>query len=186
MQTRQLRSKIRERTNLVLRPRPGNTRQGFLVLGRRVMPCALGRSGLLARKREGDGGTPLGTWRLMEVRYRPDRVARPVTGLPVRALRPDDGWCDAAGDRNYNRAITLPYPASAEAMWRDDHLYDIVVVLDHNTRPRARGLGSAVFMHLAREGYQPTQGCVALSRHDMEFLLSQCGTGSALAVQFVP
>jgi len=182
MRTPQFPSKLRERTAIPLRSRPGNRQQGVLALGGRVMRCTLGRSGVLARKREGDGGTPLGTWRLVEVRYRPDRVKRPLTRLPVRASRAGDGWCDAACDRNYNRAVTLPYPASAETMWRDDNLYDIVVVLDHNTRPRARGLGSAVFLHLARDGYAPTEGCIALSEHDMRRLLARLDARSTIAI----
>lgn len=186
MRTPHFPSKLRERTAIPVRSRPGNRRQGVLALGGRTMRCALGRSGILARKREGDGGTPLGTWRLVEVRYRADRVARPVTRLAVRASRPFDGWCDAPGDRNYNRAVTLPYPASAETMWRDDRLYDIVVVLDHNTRPRARGLGSAVFLHLARDGYEPTEGCVALAERDLRMLLARSRPGDAIAVLFAP
>jgi len=136
----------------------------------------------VARKREGDGATPAGRWNLLQVLYRADRVARPLTVLPVRALRPSDGWCDAPGDRNYNRPVSLPHPASAECMWRDDALYDIVVVLDHNTRPRLRGRGSAVFIHLARENYAPTEGCIALKSHDLRLLLEACRPDAAITV----
>ena len=118
----------------------------------------------------------------MQVFYRADRVPRPRTALPVRALRPNDGWCDATGDRNYNRPVTLPYAARAERLWRGDGLYDIVVVLDHNTAPRARGRGSAVFMHIAREGYAPTQGCIALKLHDLRALLEASGPGAAITI----
>ena len=96
---------------------------------------------------------------------------RPRTGLRLRPLQPDDGWCDAPGDRNYNRPVRHPYPASAEKMWRTDDLYDVVVVLDHNQRPRVQGRGSAVFLHMARDGYEPTAGCVALGRTDLLKLL---------------
>jgi len=116
------------------------------------------------------------------VLYRADRVSRPLTALPVHALRPGDGWCDASGDRNYNRLVSLPYPASAERMWRDDALYDIVVVLDHNTRPRLRGKGSAVFLHLVREDYAPTEGCIALKSHDLRLLLEACGPNAAITI----
>jgi hypothetical protein len=90
------------------------------------------RAGCRARKREGDAATPIGRWRLRAVFYRADRLPRPRTGLPVRALRPLDGWCDAVGDRNYNRWVRHPYPASAEKLWRSDSLYDLIVILDHN------------------------------------------------------
>ena len=100
----------------------------------------------------------------------------------MRAIRPADGWCDASGDRNYNRAVKLPYPASAEQMWREDELYDLVVVLGHNMRPRARGLGSAIFMHVARPDYAPTAGCVALSPPHLARLLGRLRPGAMIVV----
>ena len=142
--------------------------------------CAFGPAGPSVLKREGDGATPAGRWRLLQVFYRADRISRPRTALPLRALRPNDGWCDASGDRNYNRLVTLPYPARAERLWRDDALYDIVVVLDHNTRSRVRGRGSAVFLHVAKQGYAPTEACIALSPHDLRALLEVSGPGSAI------
>lgn len=151
------------------------TRRGLLRAGTRVWPCAMGRSGIRARKREGDGGTPRGTWRLVEAWFRPDRVKRPRTGLPVRVLGPREGWCDAVHDRNYNRRVRHPYPASAEIMWRDDGLYDVGVVLDYNRRPRMRGRGSAIFVHVARDGWLPTEGCIALERRHLEKLLALIG-----------
>jgi L,D-peptidoglycan transpeptidase YkuD (ErfK/YbiS/YcfS/YnhG family) len=116
------------------------------------------------------------------VLYRPDRLKRPRTGLPTRPLRPDDGWCDAVGDRNYNRHVRHPYPASAERLWRSDGVYDVIVVLDHNTRPRVRGAGSAIFVHLARPDLTPTEGCIALSRRDLLLVLAKLGRGTRLAV----
>ena len=145
--------------------------QGVLQVGAVRLPCALGRGGIRARKREGDGATPRGLWRLRLVYFRPERGRRPQTALPVQPLRPDDGWCDAAADRNYNRKVRRPYPASAEQMWRDDALYDVVIVLDYNERPRVRGKGSAIFMHIARPGFRPTEGCIALRAVDMRKLL---------------
>ena len=136
--------------------------------------CALGRSGQRPGKREGDGATPIGVWPLREVFYRADRIGRPRTRLPVRALRADVGWCDEAGDRNYNRRVRQPYPSSAEMMWRSDGLYDLVVVLGYNDRPRRQGRGSAIFMHVAQPGWKPTAGCVALRLHDLYRLLAHC------------
>lgn len=154
--------------------------RGVLWVGRLPVPCALGRSGRSFTKREGDGATPSGRWHLMGVFYRADRMKRPCTALPTRALRPDDGWCDAVGDRNYNRAVRHPYPVSAERLWRSDHLYDVIVVLNHNVQPRIQGAGSAIFIHLARPGYRPTEGCIALSRHHLLMLLARVGRRSIL------
>lgn len=165
-----------------LRVRSAASRVGVLELGPHRFPCVLGRSGIAASKREGDGGTPAGVWRLVEVLWRPDRGWRPVTQLPVRPIRPSDGWCDAPDDRNYNRPVQHPYAVSAERLWRDDHLYDIVVVLDHNRRPRVRGHGSAVFLHVARGGGVPTEGCIALSHRDLRLLLARAGRRAQVVV----
>lgn len=182
MWTRNGRSNIRERMTCIVRTRPGNPAQGLLSLGNCALPCALGKSGITTIKGEGDGATPAGTWKFLEVRYRADRVSRPLSRLPVRRARKRDGWCDTSGDRNYNRPVTLPYPCSAETMWRDDHIYDLVVVLSHNQCPRVRGRGSAIFVHLNREGYTPTQGCLALSQSHLLQLLALCGPGDRLQI----
>jgi L,D-peptidoglycan transpeptidase YkuD (ErfK/YbiS/YcfS/YnhG family) len=97
-------------------------------------------------------------------------------------MRPEDGWCDAPGDRNYNRPVRHPYPASAERLWREDELYDVVVVLGHNQRPRIRAGGSAIFMHVARPGYLPTEGCIALARRHLLIVLERLKPGSAVRV----
>jgi L,D-peptidoglycan transpeptidase YkuD (ErfK/YbiS/YcfS/YnhG family) len=160
----------------------GATR-GWVSSGDEVTRCALGRAGSRACKREGDGATPIGTWTLERVLYRADRLLRPRTGLPIDVIRSYDGWCDAPADKNYNRAVSLPYPASAERFWRDDHVYDLVVILSHNRRPRMRGCGSAIFIHLARPGYTPTEGCIALAERDLRRLLAVCGRGSVIRIR---
>jgi L,D-peptidoglycan transpeptidase YkuD (ErfK/YbiS/YcfS/YnhG family) len=116
------------------------------------------------------------------VLYRPDRLRKLRAGLPVQAMRRSDGWCDDVRDGNYNRKVRLPYAASAETLWREDHIYDVVVVLDHNSRPRAKGRGSAIFMHVARAGYKPTAGCIALSLGDLTRLLALLGPATAVYV----
>ncbi len=152
-------------------------------VGARRFRCAIGRGGIRLDKREGDGATPAGVWMLREVLYRADRIARPVTGLPVRALRADDGWCDAPGDPQYNRNVRLPYGASAEALWRHDRLYDLIVVVGYNDAPVVAGAGSAIFLHVARRGYKPTAGCVAFSRASLLAILSTADSRSRLVVQ---
>lgn len=154
--------------------------RGWLCVGPLRYRAALGRSGRKVRKREGDGATPMGCWRILNVFYRADRLRRPQTRLPITRISPLAGWCDAPHDRNYNRQVRLPYPASAERLWRDDHLYDLVVVLDHNQRPRVRGGGSAIFLHIAREGYRPTEGCVALSAKDLVQVVRQLRPGAQI------
>ncbi|WP_454761950.1 L,D-transpeptidase family protein [Caulobacter segnis] len=158
---------------------------GRFELDGRILRCAIGKAGVIAGadKREGDNKSPLGTWTMREVWYRPDAYPDgPATALPVRATRPEDGWCDAPGDENYNRPVRLPYPASAERMWRDDHVYDLVVILGHNDDPPVPGMGSAIFMHLARDGYPGTEGCVALERPAIEAVLAVAKPGDAVEI----
>lgn len=156
--------------------------RGVLRVGQRAFPCALGRSGMRATKREGDGASPLGRHRLGDVLYRADRVPRPRTGLRVKTLRRIDGWCDGALDRNYNRPVRLPYSASHEELWRADRLYDIVVVVDYNVRCRSRNLGSAIFMHVADPNFGPTAGCVALKLAHLQQVLALLPRRAELAI----
>ena len=162
----------------------GNRSRGHLLVGPTVIPCALGAGGIVVDKREGDGGSPRGRFRLRGGAYRPDHLGlRPRTALPLRATRPGDGWCDESRDRRYNRPIRLPAPGvSAETLWRDDGLYDVVIDLDYNRGPIRRGRGSAIFLHLARDGYRPTEGCVALARADLLRLLLRLGPRTYLRI----
>ncbi len=157
---------------------------GRFDLGSDVTRCALGRGGVIAAeaKREGDGASPKGVWPIRRLLYRADRGPPPQTALPCAPIQPDDGWCDDPADAAYNRPVTHPYPASAEHMWREDHVYDLVVVLGHNDDPVIPGAGSAIFLHLAKRDYGPTEGCVALARADMEALLKMARPGDWLAI----
>ena len=155
---------------------------GTISFGGRTHRCALGSSGILAAKREGDGATPAGRWPLKRVLYRPDRHALPLTGLPLSAIQPDDGWCDDPADAAYNRPVALPHRSSAEAMWRSDHLYDLVVVLGHNDDPVISGAGSAIFLHLSRPTYEPTAGCVAVNFPDMIEILRHSLPGTEMLI----
>ncbi len=161
------------------------TADGFLDIGTARLRCALGKGGVrpAADKREGDGASPAGVWPIRRVLYRPDKVPAPQTALPVSAIGPADGWCDAPGDPAYNHPVTLPYPASAERLWRDDDVYDVVVVLGHNDDPVVDGAGSCIFMHLIRPGYLPTEGCVALAPADMAACLATATPGDAVEIR---
>lgn len=146
--------------------------------------AALGRSGVIAArdKREGDGCTPTGRYPIRRVLFRADRGPAPQTVLPVRRLREDDGWCDAPADTAYNCPVRRPFTASHEAMWRDDELYDIVVILGHNDDPPQPNAGSAIFLHCKRGDYQPTEGCVALANEDVRRFLSRVEPGDHIVI----
>ena len=167
---------------IAVRAKPGHPTQGWLVAGPLALPVALGRGGIRANKREGDGGTPRGTFRLRRVWWRADRTPRPRTLLPVRRIRGDDGWCEDPRDRHYNQPVRVPKGSPADRLWRDDRLYDLIVELDHNTRPRIAGRGSAVFVHVARPGFSPTAGCVALRTDALRRLLARIGPQTRIVV----
>lgn len=156
--------------------------EGWLVAEGERWRCALGRGGIIENKREGDGGTPVGSFRLRRLWVRPDRGPLPECPLPTRAISPEDGWCDDPDSPDYNRPLTLPTQFGHERMWRDDGLYDRVVELGYNDDPPIPGLGSAIFLHCAREGYLPTEGCIALARPDLDAVLPRLDIDSTLIV----
>jgi L,D-peptidoglycan transpeptidase YkuD (ErfK/YbiS/YcfS/YnhG family) len=160
------------------------TSDGRLLWAGREVRCSLGRGGVrdAVNKQEGDGATPLGHWPMRQVFYRPDRLPKPETGLPVVALSPDLAWCDDPAHSFYNRQVDLPFPASHEKLWREDHIYDLIVVLGYNDAPVVPGKGSAIFFHLARPDFSPTEGCVACAPEDLLDLLKAAKPGDELAI----
>lgn len=155
---------------------------GLLKVGELRFPCSIGRSGKSYLKREGDGASPRGSWQFRRLFYRADRLLPPRTGLTPRVMREHDGWCETVGDRNYNRLVRIPYATSHETMQRQDHLYDIVVELSHNERPRVQGHGSAVFFHLRQPDGGPTAGCIAVSARDMHRILQLIGPKTKIRI----
>ncbi len=144
---------------------------GHVQLGSLTLPCAIGAAGIFHDKREGDNATPAGNWPIIGGFYRPDRGPRPRAWRLLQALTPAMGWCDDPTSASYNRLVSLPFSAGHELMWRNDGLYDIVIVLGHNLHPRRKNRGSAIFLHCAREGFPSTAGCVALRKADLLRLL---------------
>ena len=134
--------------------------------------AACGRTGLSARKEEGDGATPLGVLPLLRVLYRADRTRKPDCAVPVEPIAPDDGWCDDPAHADYNRMVHLPHDGRCEALWRTDVLYDLIGVLGWNDAPMVRGMGSAIFLHIATPDYAPTDGCVALALGDLRRVMA--------------
>ncbi len=160
-------------STIAIHPRPGRRSQAWLRAGPRTMRVALGRSGVLANKREGDGATPGGRFRPVRLWWRADRMPRPRTLLPVRRIGPNDAWCENPYDRRYNRPFRRSANEPGDLLHRGDDLYDLIVEIDHNQRPRVAHRGSAVFIHVARPRSAPTAGCVALPRSELIRLLAR-------------
>jgi L,D-peptidoglycan transpeptidase YkuD (ErfK/YbiS/YcfS/YnhG family) len=153
-----------------------------MAAGPLTIPVALGCGGILANKREGDGGTPRGDFRLVRLWWRADRHPRPGTLLPMRPITPDLAWCEDPHDRRYNRWFRRIADAPGDRLWRDDRLYDFIIEIDHNTRPRVAGRGSAVFIHVARPGFRPTAGCVAMTLRRLCWLLGRVGPKTRILI----
>lgn len=158
-------------------------KRGLLVAGPLRATCALGRTGIRHNKHEGDGTTPAGRWRTVAVFYRADRQPHPVTRLQATPIRPNLGWCDDPDSRHYNRFVRLPHPDRHERLWRDDHLYDVIVVLDYNLTSPKPGAGSAIFLHIAAPDFAPTSGCIALRADAMRALLMLVGPRTLIDVR---
>ncbi len=167
---------------LYVRTRAGYHSRGWLIAGAIHAPVALGRSGIRANKREGDGATPRGCFKPVRLWWRADRIPHPQSLLPTRRIGKNDGWCENPADRQYNRPIAVK-GGSADRLWRADRLYDLIIELDHNTRPRIAGRGSAVFIHVARPGFAPTAGCVALEYNALRQLIKRIDVKTRIDIQ---
>lgn len=170
--------------NIIVETKSPEATTGLLKIGAYVFDCTLGRAGVAHAedKKEGDGKTPLGNFPLRQVLYRADRVAKPETGLKVEPLLPETGWCEDPTHPDYNKKVTLPHPAQNDRMTRDDHLYDYTVVVGYNDDPVVPGKGSAIFLHLARPAFTPTEGCVGLQADDMKAVLKLCDLTSRIEI----
>lgn len=177
-------------TNIIYVTAPQGAHEGTLSFQGREFPCALGRTGIIEaqHKAEGDGATPQGTWALRELFFRSDKIPQPETSLPVHELKREDGWCDAAQDIAYNQHVSHPYQASAEKLWREDHLYDLIVPLGYNDDPVIAGKGSAIFFHVLKRNpgtsaINPTEGCVALDLENLLSVLKACSPTTTMHIE---
>jgi L,D-peptidoglycan transpeptidase YkuD (ErfK/YbiS/YcfS/YnhG family) len=170
-------------SRLAVRRRAGSRTTGWLTGGPFTLPVALGRGGIKANKHEGDGASPRGTFRLKRLWWRADKHPRPLTALSARPIGTNDAWCEDPTDRHYNQPIKRRPDEGGDRLMRADALYDYVIELDHNTRPRIKRRGSAVFIHVARPGFRPTAGCIALEIGALRRLLGRLGPHTRIVVE---
>jgi L,D-peptidoglycan transpeptidase YkuD (ErfK/YbiS/YcfS/YnhG family) len=170
-------------SHVTVHTRPGTRQQGWLMAAGIPIQVALGRSGIKRNKREGDGATPAGRFRPVRLWWRADRSQRPPSRLPIRRIGADDAWCEDPHDRRYNRPLRLRPGGAGDRLRRDDHLYDLIIEIDHNARPRVSGRGSAVFLHVARPGFAPTAGCVAMTAARLRWLVARLGPRTRILIQ---
>lgn len=168
---------------VLIRAAAGSPQQGWLIMDGHPIPVTLGSGGIRADKREGDGGTPRGVFHPLRLWWRADRHPRPRTFLPIRRIAPGDAWSEDPADRHYNRPIRVGKDISGDRLMREDHLYDFIIEIDHNTTPRIARRGSAVFLHLARENFSPTAGCVGMTKANMLRLLARIGPKTRIVIE---
>ncbi len=175
--------------DILVTPTTKDPSRGILKLGSKQYPCALGKKGITLSKREGDNKSPTGSFLLRSIYYRYDKLRKPIySKVPLMATLKKDGWCDDPKDPAYNKSVMLPYHASAERLWRDDDLYDVLVVLGYNDEPVKPGKGSAIFMHVARDlndqSYKGTEGCVSLRKDDLLEILPILTPDTLLTIEY--
>lgn len=168
--------------SLFVHQSPLSKTRGSIRVGMSTIPCALGKGGVKTAKREGDGATPRGTLRALRLYRRPDRPMVHAR-IPVSTTTRTMGWCDDNASPFYNQPVALPFDKSHEKLWRDDHLYDLVIDTDYNRRPAIKGRGSAIFIHLARPYYTPTEGCIAFNRRDLTRLIAMIDRNTRIHVR---
>jgi len=141
-----------------------------LIVDEFKFKCSIGKKGLIAKKKEGDNSTPTGVFNIGKVYYRPDRIKKINTILKTKMITKNMGWCDDPYNKNYNKEIVLNKKNKGEKLFRKDNVYDILIVIEYNTRKTKPFKGSAIFIHLTKN-YKPTKGCIALKKNDLLILL---------------
>jgi L,D-peptidoglycan transpeptidase YkuD (ErfK/YbiS/YcfS/YnhG family) len=175
--------KLRRLTATVLpKLSPGAPPRGWFSAGFTSLPCAVGGTAVSHRKREGDLASPAGQFHLLGGFYR-SSAPRPAAPWTLRKIAAADGWCDDPRSPSYNRPTRLPSRYSCEQLWRNDGLYDLVLILDYNLSPRRAGRGSAIFLHCARPDFAPTAGCIALKTSELRKLLPRLAKDAVLVIR---
>ena len=148
-------------------------KSGYLKFKNHKFRCALGKSGVGEKKIEGDDLTPKGTYKIIKIYYREDRIRKIKSKIRLRKIEKNFGWCDQPNSKYYNKLISLPNKLSHEKLYRKDNIYDVIIVLNYNMNPTIQYKGSAIFIHVARRKFPPTKGCVAISKKNLLYLIEK-------------
>jgi len=146
---------------------------GYLKIQNILFKCSLGKNNIKKHKIEGDYSTPSGKFKIVKIFYRADKIKNISSLFKLYKIKKNDGWCDDINARKYNRYIKLPCSYSHEKLWRNDKIYDVIIVLDYNYKSTIRGKGSAIFIHIKRGNYEPTKGCIGISKKNITLLLKK-------------
>jgi len=159
-----------------------NLKKKFLYFNQYKVKCAIGKRGITSRKVEGDGKTPRGTFGIKSIFYRKDRVSKLKTLLKKTVIKKNMGWCDDSNSKYYNKMIKFPFNLGAEKLWLKENIYDVLIILDYNLRPTIKKKGSAIFLHISRRNYKPTEGCIAIAKKDMNLLITKINNKTKISI----
>ena len=141
-----------------------------LIVGDFKFKCCIGKKRVKKHKIEGDKSTPKGIFTLGTLYYRKDRVLKPSTNLKTKIIKSNIGWCNDSKHKFYNKEIKIQKKIRYEKLYRKDHKYDYLIVINYNVKKILPGKGSAIFIHLTKN-YYPTAGCIALKKKDFLILV---------------
>ena len=148
-------------------------KSGYLKYNDIKFKCALGKSGIRKKRTEGDNITPKGTFKIIKIYYRKDRIKKINSVFKIIEIKKDMGWCDDPESKKYNQLIKLPSKYRHEKLFRNDRIYDLIIVLNYNMGPVIKNKGSAIFIHIAKNNYNKTKGCIALKKKDLIEIVSK-------------
>jgi L,D-peptidoglycan transpeptidase YkuD (ErfK/YbiS/YcfS/YnhG family) len=154
----------------------------FLLYNGYKLKCSIGKSGFTSRKIEGDLTTPKGTFKLGVLYYRKDRLSKPKCTIKKKIIRKNMGWCDDNNSEKYNREIVFPFNHHAEKLYRKDGIYDLFINIKYNFKPTIKGKGSAIFLHIAKKNYSPTNGCIAIKKKDFLKILPMIKINTKISI----
>ena len=157
-------------------------KSGYLKYKNFKFKCALGKYGINEKKKEGDKITPRGTYKVLNVYYRKDRIKKISSKLKLIKIKKNMGWCDDPDSKNYNQLISIPSKYSYERLFRKENTYDLIIVLNYNMMPVIKNKGSAIFIHIAKKRFQPTQGCIAISKKNLLYLIKKISKNTKIKI----
>jgi len=157
-------------------------KSGYLKYKNFKFQCALGESGIKEKIKEGDNVTPKGIFKITRIYYRPDKIKKIISPINIIKIKKNMGWCDDPTSNSYNKEIKLPTKFGYEKLYRKDHIYDLIAVISYNLNPIIKGKGSAIFLHIAKKKFSPTQGCIALKKKDLLLLLSKISKNTKIRI----
>ena len=157
-------------------------KSGYLKYNNLKFRCAVGKAGIARKKQEGDNVTPKGTFKIVKIYYRNDRIKKISSKFRPIKITKKMGWCDDPNSKNYNQLIKLPTKCGHEKLYRKDNIYDLIIIINYNMNPTVKNKGSAIFIHLTNKFYKKTKGCIALKKNNLIKLIENISANTKVKI----